>query len=157
MINKTVERICEVLASKLEKRIIMRRDGKPYLERYYILHSDSISWLPGIYLHKFLSSDEDPELHDHPWGTSVSFVLTGGYFEEYRYADARNRYRSNVRMLGPGRINIIHADTFHRVDLIEDHAWTLFMSGERKQDWGFWDQETGNYTPWREHVGKKIK
>jgi len=155
MIQKTVERVCEALSKRLEKRIITRRDGKPYLERYYILHSDTFRWLPGIYLHKFLSSDEDHELHDHPWGTSVSLILTGGYYEDFRYGDAKGRYRVNTRRLWPGQINIIHADTFHRVDLIEPYAWTLFMSGDRKQDWGFWDQDTKIYTPWRRHTERK--
>lgn len=33
-----------------------------------------------IYLHKFMRSDEDRALHDHPW-SFLSIILRGGYFE----------------------------------------------------------------------------
>ena len=150
MIKKAVHRVCEALSKRLEKRVITKRNGEPYLERYYILHSGHFGWLPGIYLHKFLSGDEDPELHNHPWGTSVSLILTGGYDEERRHGNSVRTAR-----VQPGSINVIYRDTFHRVDLLEDYAWTLFMSGERQQDWGFWDRNTDVYTPWREHVERK--
>lgn len=145
-----VERICQKIASKLEKRITYRRDGKPYLERYYIFHSDRFKFLPGIYLHKFLSSDEDPELHNHPWKLSVSLILAGGYTEERRAKDDTIK----VASFRPGCLNIIRDNDFHRVDLDSPCVWTLFFSGNRQQDWGFWDRDTGNYVPWKEHVDK---
>ena len=148
MFSRLAERLCEALASRLDKRTIYRDDGKPYLERYYLIHSTRFKYIPGIYLHKFLSSDEDPELHDHPWGTSISVILTGGYLEERREEDDT----VTSRLVRPGFFNLIRKNDFHRVDLIKDHAWTLFIAGKRKQDWGFWNRDTGVYTPWRKFV-----
>jgi len=153
MIEGIVDKICEGLSRYLEKRVITRRDGKPYLERYYIFHSDRFKKIPGIYLHKFLSSDEDEELHNHPWGSSVSFILTGGYIEERR----NDKRRVVIKDVLPGSINYINHDDFHRVDLIKNYAWTLFMSGNREQDWGFWNRDTDVYTPWQEHIERKAE
>ena len=145
---RVVEKICQRIASKLEKRVIYRRDGQPYLIRHYILHGNRFKFLPGIYLHQFLSSDEDSELHNHPWRNSASLILAGEYTEERRVEDDS----VEINRLSPGRLNIIRANDFHRVDLKTDCVWTLFFSGDRKQDWGFWDRDTGNYTPWQRHI-----
>jgi hypothetical protein len=155
-----IARLCERLASKLEKRVIYRRDGTPYLERYYIRHGSS-SWLPGIYLHKFVSSDEDPELHNHPWGTSMSIILSGGYTEEQRVTlpddplDNNPRHTVEFNKFSPGFINIVRRDDFHRVELDENPTWTMFFSGDRQQEWGFWNQQTNKYLHWEEHIRRK--
>jgi hypothetical protein len=154
MINRVITKLCETVASRLEKKTIYRDDGIPYLERYYIFHSDQFKFLPGVYLHKFLSSDEDVELHDHPWRLSGSLILTGGYLEQRRYNKGDNQLVL-THLLSPGSINIIKGSTFHRVDLIEDFAWTLFVSGNKVRDWGFWHPKTKKYTPWKEFVEKK--
>ena len=143
-----VEKICNQLAARLERRMIYRRDGKPYLARHYIFHSSRFKWLPGIYLHQFLSSDEDRELHNHPWGHAVSLILAGSYTEERREEDDSIM----VRVFGPGGLNIIRANDFHRVDLNSLCVWTLFFSGNREQEWGFWDRDTGEYLHWEDHV-----
>ena len=152
-----IARLCEKLASKLEKRVIYRRDGAPYLERYYIRHGSDSSWLPGIYLHKFVSSDEDPELHNHPWGTSVSFILSGGYTEEQRLKLAPSTYTVEFNKFRPGFMNIVRRDDFHRIELDENPTWTMFFSGDRQQDWGFWNQETEEYLQWEEHIRRKVQ
>jgi hypothetical protein len=150
-----VARLCEKLASRLEKRVVYRRDGAPYLERYYILHNGDYSWLPGIYLHKFVSSDEDPELHNHPWGTSLSLILSGGYTEEQRFKLAPSTYQVEYNKFGPGFFNLVRRDDFHRIELDENPTWTLFFSGDRQQDWGFWSQDTGEFLHWEEHIKRK--
>ena len=154
---RIVDRIGEKLASKLEKRVVNRRDGNPYLERYYIFHGSKFKFLPGIYLHKFLSGDEDPELHNHPWGSSVSLILSGGYLEERRkdkIVDGEVKRHVVSKKITPGMFNLIKKNDFHRVDLLEDYAWTIFFSGNREQDWGFWNRDTDEYVPWRDHVSK---
>lgn len=150
-----VEKICEKLASKLDKRVIHRSDGKPYLERYYILRSTKYKYIPGIYLHKFLSSDEDPELHNHPWGSSMSIILTGGYKEERRYEEVHNNEVNRyvvTEYVTPGSLNFIKKNDFHRIDLLKEYAWTIFFSGNREQDWGFWNKDTDKYIPWKKHI-----
>ena len=154
MLDKVIVKLCEKVACHLDKRVIYRDDGVPYLERYYILHSDTYKFLPGIYLHKFLASDEDVELHDHPWHFSGSIILTGGYLEQRRY-DNSGTQSVVTHLLSPGSINLIRGTTFHRVDLIDDFAWTLFFSGRKVRDWGFWHPETKKYTPWKQFVEEK--
>lgn len=129
-------------------REIYRRDKQLYLTRYYIFRKP-VWWLPSLYLHCFHASDEDLELHSHPWLRSLSLILWGKYREEYRVGD-----EVKERVLGSGRLNYITTDKFHRVDLLTNEVWTLFLSGSKINDWGFWDRETGRYTPWREQLSK---
>lgn len=135
----------------LSFRNIKRRDDSLYLTRYYLTPRKRPKWIPGIYLHCFHASDEDLELHNHPWGFSVSFILKGCYIEEVLTKKGWIR----TRAFFPGRINIIRANTFHRVDLLTDKVWTLFICFNRKQDWGFMDRETGEYIQWEEFENRK--
>lgn len=49
----------------------------PYLLRWYLIPRNPIV---NVYLHKFLRSDDDRALHDHPWWF-VSLILRGQYDE----------------------------------------------------------------------------
>ncbi|MEJ2214959.1 MAG: hypothetical protein P8Y20_13150, partial [Gammaproteobacteria bacterium] len=60
----------------LRCRIINGNHGEPYLERYHLFR------LPGgggVYIHRFIDSDPDRGLHDHPWKAAVSLILSGSY------------------------------------------------------------------------------
>jgi hypothetical protein len=96
----------------------------------------AVSW--SIYLHRFHRGDVDRELHSHPWKWAVSLVLVGGYIEERRTVDGR----IETKVIGPGSINRLRATDFHRVDLIDGEAWTLFLVGSRE-------------IPWREFLASK--
>lgn len=115
----------------------------PYLTRYYLFGKDR-KW-GNIYLHHFHDSDKGPELHNHPWEWSFGMILTGGYSEERRMPDDS----VEAREVNPGSINYITSKIFHRVDLLEKDAWTLFFAGPRTNDWGFWDRNTKEYKDWR--------
>jgi hypothetical protein len=111
-----------------------------------------------VHLHQFHRSDEDRELHNHPWRWGASLVLAGGYIEVLRVrAQAGGFARDRVlqRPVLPGSINRLKADTFHRVELLERDCWTLFASGPVVQSWGFWSLATGRYTPWRAFIEAK--
>jgi hypothetical protein len=156
LIGSLVEKACYALAKKFPSRIITRGDAEPYLVRHYILRRSwlaaQFSWFPSVYLHHFLRGDDEEELHNHPWGTSVSFILAGGYREERRDGNA-----VRTRIVRPGMVNIIRGDDFHKVELLDPvkGAWTIFISGTRAQDWGFWHPETSEYLSWREHVARR--
>lgn len=119
------------LSGKLPARIIS--DGQvPYLERYYLF--TVLGWR--FYLHRFVGSDPDRGLHDHPWPRAFSIVLHGWYYEDRR--DGRRKVRW---------FNSLTGDTFHRVVLPCNYAteqewlcWTLFLhrAGSTKE-WGFLD------------------
>lgn len=49
----------------------------PYLLRWYVIPRNPVF---NVYLHKFLRSDDDRALHDHPWWF-VSLILRGRYDE----------------------------------------------------------------------------
>jgi len=122
------------LSGRLRCRIINGNNGEPYLERYALLR------LPGgrsLYLHRFLDSDPDRGLHNHPWTAALGLVLSGGYKELRLDKQAGNRVVVE-RMLQPGAFNRIAGDDFHRIVLPEGHeAWTLFMHTPKVKDWGF--------------------
>lgn len=124
----------------------------------------------GLYIHCFHRSDNSACLHSHPWKWALSWVLKGGYSEERRVRNVV--VQRDVR---PGHFNLLKSDTFHRVDLhdttgtfefqsAEEAAdflahlppkpcWSLFLAGPKFTSWGFWDRETGKFTPWREYLG----
>jgi hypothetical protein len=139
-------------------RTITGGDGDPYLERYYLWGwapwnpegSKLFPWLPGAMLHRFLRGDEDRELHNHPWKWAFSVILTGGYREERMVDGKITTYK-----VMPGSINIIKANDFHRVDLLQDDCWTLFVTGPKAQSWGFLHRITREFTPWRDFIAKK--
>ena len=127
-----IPRLLERLTARLPCRLIDGESGEPYLERYYLF--GLAGW--HVYLHRFVDSDPDRGLHDHPWGSAVSLVLAGGY-DEIR-AERGNPRRSRVRRVRPGRLNRLRGEDYHRVVLRDGiPAWTLFAHGPRVKGWGF--------------------
>ena len=139
--------LVEAIARRLPPpRVIYDRLGKtPYLSRYYVLGGartpdgsapfdatghpkKSTVFRDGIniFLHRFHRGDDDTALHNHPWRWAVSLVLVGGYSEERRRGNDVDR-----REVRPLSLNIIRANDFHRVDLLEHDCWSLFVAGPR--------------------------
>jgi len=142
-----IRNICLWLSKRLKHITIMVPDPvtgikAPYLTRYY-LFGDDRKW-GNIYLHHFHDSDKGPELHSHPWEWSFGMILLGGYKEERRMPDDSIEKRE----VNPGTINYITNKIFHRVDLLENDAWTLFFAGPRSSEWGFWDRDTKVFRHW---------
>ncbi len=138
-------------ATGLPCRTIHGEEG-PYLSRY------TLTELAGggfVYLHFFHRGDVDRELHSHPW-SGRSVILAGGYVEERREGE-EGAYRVVSRTYRPGETSGLAADTFHRVDLLEPArgCWTLFTTGPKAASWGFWDRDSGVFTPWREALARR--
>jgi hypothetical protein len=153
-------------------RRIMRDHGgiSPYLSRWYLIggfempdgsppfdehgalrpgyrsKSDGV----GLAVHQFHRGDLDPELHSHPWRWSVSLVIAGGYREERRIGR-----RTVWRVVPPLSLNWISGDDYHRVELLEKDAWTIFLTGPKASSWGFWSQASGEVIGWREFFARK--
>jgi len=151
------------ITNHLPCRFIDGEHGEPYLERYYLL--GLFGW--HAYLHRFVDSDPDRGLHDHPWGRAFSLVLSGGY-DEIRFADApgggsvgsvaavsidaAGQPAIRTRHIRPGRLNLLRGSDYHRVVLREGRpAWTLFAHGPRVKGWGFLRQ--GQYRPMARDAG----
>jgi hypothetical protein len=172
-----IGKLLELIASKLSPpRVIYDRAGvSPYLSRWYLLgrptmpdgsHPFDPDGSPrsgirdpdrpfAVFLHKFHRGDDDVELHNHPWTWSIALILSGGYREEYRRGAREGGGCVFVRTMGPLSVNVIHHDTFHRVELLEKDAWSLFVAGPREKSWGFWNRATGIFTHWRMFIDRK--
>ena len=120
------------------KRIVYDRiDDQPYLERYYLFLKDRDNFPFNIFLHKFLKSDID-DLHDHPW-PYFTLILRGGYWEWVPQFNAEGKKVGEIaKWRAPGHFRFCSAETYHRIELDPGiTAWTLFIPGPKKRDWGF--------------------
>jgi hypothetical protein len=106
--------------------------GINYLHRWHVIPRNPFF---NIFLHRFVGSDDDRALHDHPFA-SVSFLLQGELFEIYKdskYPDAHGARR--IKRFWPVFRRAKHT---HRLVLgVEGDAWTLFITGPVLRTWGF--------------------
>ncbi len=120
--------------------------GENYLQRWHLIpHNRFLN----IYLHKFTGSDDDRALHDHPWN-SVSIALKGQMFEHLGedpvpnpdYADGfANPMVADGRWIKKFIPYFRKAEQKHRMELVDGPAWTLFITGPKKREWGFYTKE----------------
>lgn len=123
--------------SRREPDVIIGGRADPYLLRWYIIPRNPIC---NVYVHKFLRSDDDRALHDHPWLFNLSILLEGQYDELTKWAFTR-------RSAGDWKLRIGPAP--HRLELVENQScWTLFITGPRYRNWGFYCPE--RWVPWQE-------
>jgi len=138
ILRKIKDHVLNWLDHNDRKRIIMDRTEKePYLERYYVLFKERVTFPYNIFLHKFLKSDPD-DVHDHPWNY-FTIILKGGYYEWIAQFDDQGKKTSEVRVWrGAGSFRRGNTHTFHRIELKEGVTpWTLFFVGPKKREWGF--------------------
>lgn len=114
------------LSGRLPCRIISDGDT-PYLERYYLFTLLGVRF----YLHRFVASDPDRGMHNHPWRWAFSLILSGWYYEQTSYGVGIVR-----------RFNALTGDSFHRVILPTERGvhecWTLFAHRAKDaKQWGF--------------------
>lgn len=102
----------------------------PYLNRWYVIPRNPVF---NIYLHQFMRSDDDRALHDHPW-ISLSWCLRGEMIEISAAEDS-------PQMIEDGNW-VVRTPTFaHRLIIMpamRGRVWTLFITGPRLREWGFW-------------------
>ncbi len=84
-----------VLDRLFEKKVIVNCAHDPYLHRWYVLRSERI----GLFIHKFVRSDEDRALHDHPWSFIV-IPLWGGYIEHSDFEISREQKMAAIHAWG---------------------------------------------------------
>lgn len=127
----------------------------PYMHRWYLIPPNP--WVK-VYVHKFLRSDDDRALHDHPW-SFVSVMLRGSY---------REIIPGDVLLRCAPSIAFRPAQWRHRVQLDwpawserEIPCWTLIITGPHVRTWGFWCKTTlmtisgrhvasERFVPWQE-------
>lgn len=158
--------IAEWFLMKLFPFMDIKRQGEDdiYLRRFFIYpRKPAMNKLERrIYLHKFYKGDEDPHLHDHPWGFT-SLILTQGYWEETSDEDADKAGGTNrcytvgpdwekrsQKWFGPGSILHRPAAWRHRVVLDNNKpVWSIVRTGVKERSWGFWIE--GEQCPWRRY------
>jgi hypothetical protein len=138
-----------------------REDNVVYLRRWWVIPRNK--WF-NVYLHHMIGSDDDVP-HDHPYW-SMSLVLTDGLRERYlrrpqdelMYGynpdtcnwDVPKFHLENVktRRIREGQIVWRGANFAHQL-IVDQPAWTLFVTGPRVREWGFWCQR--GWIPWQEY------
>ena len=135
--SKLTEKFLNFLERCGRKVTIMDRiNNTPYMERYYLFLKDRKKFPFNVFLHKFLKGDPD-DVHDHPW-PYATLILKGGYWEWIpQFANGVKIGEYQV-WRGPGSFRMCGATSYHRIELEPGvTAWTLFMPGPQKREWGF--------------------
>lgn len=145
MMTKLLNHVLFFVSGFLPCKIIYNDLGEPYLERYMLLRW-GLNGEKTLFLHRFLDSDSDRGVHDHPWN-SRSFILCGGYHEKRYFkageavsAQETDTFRARVvtRDIKPFSFNEIGKNDFHRIVLKSKvPVWTIFYHGDRVKHWGF--------------------
>jgi hypothetical protein len=125
-------------------------DGRPIFNRWHLVPRNT---LVNVYLHEFVASDSDPEMHDHPYA-NVSYILEGRYIEERmgrRRSAAKRRYWVPKKT---GDLLLRWPSTPHRILMRPDETcWSLFVTGPRVRQWGF--HCTSGWVPWKKYVDRR--
>lgn len=168
------ERLYDFLINRYSDRqpgIIIGNEDNPYLYRWYVIPRNPYF---NIYFHCFKRSDDDRALHCHPWW-NVSIILEGDYDEtvfvggapeflsDGAYVEAiRNQGRklfelppTKIIRRNAGAIAFRRGRVAHRVILDEFAGnvipvWTLFITGPRVRQWGFFCPK--GWRHWKEFV-----
>lgn len=145
-----IARLLYRLTANRPCRLIKQPDGSPYLERYFLFQL--FGWT--CYLHRFVGSDGDRSLHNHPWRFAFSILFTGWY-QEWRGKqtdcwivadlDADVVQLNKVKLRKVSRINLITRHTFHQIAVIKPNTWTLFLHTGWRWRWGFLSNSIGRY------------
>jgi hypothetical protein len=108
------------------------------LQRWFIVPRNPYA---NVYLHRFLRSDDDRALHDHPWD-NTSLILSGHYLEHLQDGHTVTRFTGDI----------VHRKAIeaHRVELVDGPVVTLFTTGPIVRDWGFYCPQ--GWRPWWEFV-----
>lgn len=124
MLNRLLYR----LTAKLPCRLI-ELDSGPYLERYYLGQMFGVTF----YLHRFVSSDSEEHLHNHPWRYGAALILSGGYTEERAFDICPHVAGSGclTQKVRRGWYNRVDGNTIHRIMDALPGTWTLFVHGPR--------------------------
>lgn len=137
-------KISEWIINRVTRRapdFVIGSHENPYLLRWWILPRNRFL---NVYVHRFLRSDDDRALHDHPW-SNLSVLLRGRYLEHTIAAGGINVRHERVAPAFKFRPSGAHA---HRLELIDGECWTLFVTGPRYRQWGFHCPDRG-WVPWQ--------
>ncbi len=132
---KLGEWIISRIARRAPDAVIGGHDD-PYLLRWWVIPRNRFF---NVYLHRFMRSDDDRALHDHPW-SNLSILLRGTY-TEHTVAPGGINVRTE-RTAGQWKLRLF-GKFAHRIELTHGECWTIFVTGPRYRHWGFHCPEQG--------------
>lgn len=113
----------------LDKEIVSRA-GVLHFRRYRLFRTP---WC-ALYLHKICQSDNDLDMHDHPWNFQ-SLIVKGAYREASKYPP--NFDYIHLNSYYPGDVVKHQAEDAHKITLITNPVWTLVYTTGRSRVWGY--------------------
>lgn len=127
----------------------------PYLLRWWLIPRNPVF---NVYVHLFLRSDDDRALHGHPWLFNVSWLLEGKYIEWV--PGNGNLLRPVPRFRYAGQLAFRRGAAPHRIQLWraggdEKPCWTVFITGPRVREWGFYCPR--GWVPWQQFTDARDK
>lgn len=134
----------ENMMQKRRPDVVIGGPDNPYLHRWYMIPRNPVL---NVYLHKFLRSDDDRALHDHPW-VNLSVLLRGEYTEHTIAAGGVN-YRKVYRT---GDWKFRWPTDAHRIELHDGSSISLFVTGPRVRTWGFHCPNSVGWRRWTDFV-----
>lgn len=127
--------------SSRQPNFVIGGQENPYLIRWWVAPRNRIA---NVYLHNFKRSDDDRAHHDHPHLFRISIILRGAYTDHRILAGGIVA----KRVLSAGRVSFAWGRSPHRVELHDGECWTLFITGPRVREWGFYCMEKG-FVHWK--------
>jgi len=139
-------------------------NGESYLTRLTLFKTPWFS----VKLHWIHKPDPDRDLHDHPW-PFASFILRGWYKElECRKPDMRQAWieagapavadrKFPVKERLVRWFNTKDTRAAHRITEASPNLLTLVFTGVKSKEWGFYDEDTFNYTEWETYIATQQK
>jgi hypothetical protein len=142
-------RVANWAVALMERRapdFVIGHKSDPYLRRWWVIPRNPIA---NVYLHDFRKDDDDRACHCHPW-ISLSLALKGKMLE--RYLDRSGGIVvEREREVVPGDVLYRRSVFAHRMIVTEPGSLTLFITGPRIREWGFWCGGR-RFVPWQEFV-----
>jgi len=138
-----LQNLVERIATRRPADVIIGGAERPYLLRWWVIPRNPVF---NIYLHRFMRSDDDRALHDHPW-CNLSILIEGAY-TEHTIAAGGVELRA-VRQAGDWKFR--RGTAAHRIELHAGPCWTLFITGPRYRRWGFHCAKAG-WIHWKRFV-----
>ncbi len=131
-------RFADRLIARAKRTPFVHLDG--YMNRWWLFRigegklggaGDPHPWLAAR-IHEILRSDNERDLHDHPW-PYLTIILKGGYTEYVPYGQGEIG-----TWYGAGSVLLRMPWHKHRLELPAGAtATTLFITGPKFQTWGF--------------------
>lgn len=132
IVRELHRRALAVMASRAPDETICGVKGVHY-HRWWLVQNNRVC---NAYVHRFVGSDDDRAVHDHPWPW-CSLILDGWY-REITKGDPKRGPALRARDFGTGTLRF-HLPWFAHRLLLPDgkDCISLFVTGPHVREWGF--------------------